>query len=117
MIIKLKLKRKHIKVNVEKVGGFGKFSGLMFKTREFDNLLFEFNSERRWSIHSFFVFFSFLAIWIDENNRVLEVRVVKPFTLSIKPKKSFKRLIEAPLNRKNTKIIEFFVGKRKDLYR
>src|SRR3989344_7403007 len=114
MIIKLKLKRKHVKVNVKKVGAFGKISGLMFRTKETENLIFDFNKTGFWSIHSFFVFFSFLAIWTDENGKVLEARVVNPFTFSIKPKKPFKKLIEVPINRKNTKIIEFFVGKRKD---
>ena len=117
MEIKVNFKGKRIDVSVKKVGAFGKISGLMFKPRETENLLFDFGKLGRWNIHSFFVFFPFLAIWTDENNNVLETRVIEPFTFSIKPKKPFNKLIEIPLNEKNTKIIEFFVGKRKDLYR
>ncbi len=98
---------------IRRVSGFGRISGLMFKTKETDNLLFGFHRNTRLAIHSIFVFFPFLAIWLDENNKVLNYKIVKPFSLHIAPQKSFRKLLEIPLNEKNMKISRFFVGKQK----
>lgn len=110
----LTLKKRKIKINKYRtVSYFGKYMGLMFKTRETINLVFSFNNDVKMSIHSYFVFFKFLAVWIDEKNNVLEYKIVSPFTTLITPKKSFRKLIEIPFNSRNSKILEFFVGKRK----
>lgn len=100
--------KKKIDIPVRKVSSFGKFSGFMFKTKDTENLLFEFSKKTGMRIHSFFVFFPFLAVWLDEKDRVIDSKIVKPFTLSVKPKKQFKKLIEISLNSKNKKIIDFF---------
>jgi|SRR3989338_8083105 len=105
--------RGFLDIDVKRVSFFGRFFGLMFLSVNCDNLLFEFGREGKWSIHSYFVFFDFLAIWIDDDKRVIEAKVVKPFTFSVKPKKKFKYLVEIPLNSKNKKIVEFFRRKRK----
>ncbi len=105
-------RNKKITVVGKKVSFFGKFSGLMFKKNTTENLLFGFDNKTKMRIHSYFVFFDFLAVWLDENNAVIEFRVVRPFTLSVKPEKSFSKLIEIPLNGKNQEILEFFVGKK-----
>jgi uncharacterized membrane protein (UPF0127 family) len=109
----INFKNKNIEIPVKKVSGLGKIIGLMFKKKTTDNLLFEFNEKTRLRIHSYFVFFDFLAIWLDKKNRVLEWKIIKSFTLNVKPKKSFFKLIEIPFNRKNKKIVKSFVGKRK----
>lgn len=106
-------KNKKIKINARKVSLLGKLVGLMFKSRNTENLLFEFEKESEMSIHSCFVFFPFLAVWLDEKNRVIEKRVVHPFKLCVKPKKSFRKLVELPLNKSNLKAIDFLVGKGK----
>ena len=79
--------------NLKKLGYFGKFSGLMFKSSNTKNLLFEFNDLTRISIHSFFVFFDFLAIWLDKDDNIIDFKIVKPFLPMIKPDKRFKKLI------------------------
>jgi len=108
--LKVSFKGKSIKISARKMGFFGKIKGLMFKLPR-ENLLFEFSSDTSTKIHSFFVFYSFLAVWMDEKNRVLECKIVRPFTVAVSPEKPYRKLVEVPLNKKNTKIIEFFVGK------
>lgn len=112
--ISLLHKRGKISVLVRRLGFFGRFSGLMFKSRDTENLLFDFGTDIKISIHSLFVFFPFLAVWLDSRNRVIELEIVKPFKLCIMPKRKFRKLVEIPLNRKNKEIMGFFVG-RKDL--
>lgn len=106
-------KNKKIKINVKKVSFFGKFSGLMFKNKNTSNLLFEFSKNVNISIHSLFVFFPFLAVWLDDKNKVVEKRIVKSFILSVKPIKKFRKLVEIPLNNENKKIIDFLVGRKR----
>jgi uncharacterized membrane protein (UPF0127 family) len=76
--------------------GIGMILGLMFRTRKTRPLLFEFKRDVRMAIHSFFVFFPFKAIWLDENNRIIAQKIVKPFTLCVRPRKPFRKLIEIP---------------------
>lgn len=99
--IGLKHKNKTIKINVKKVNEFQKGIGLMFSSKENAKiLLFEFKKQTRINIHSFFVFFSFLAIWLDKENNVLEIKKVNPWKISVSPKKPFYKLIEIPFNKK-----------------
>ncbi|MDD5700331.1 MAG: DUF192 domain-containing protein [Candidatus Nanoarchaeia archaeon] len=110
--MKVYLKSKEININVKKTSLFGMARGLMFRTRETDSLLFEFKFPTRMRFHSFFVFFDFLIIWLDEKNNVLDYKVCKPFMPGIPTEKPFKKVIEVPLNRNNLKIVRFFDGKR-----
>jgi uncharacterized membrane protein (UPF0127 family) len=107
MKIKVGFGRKRMFVDVTKVSPFESF-GLMFRTRWTGNLLFDFKKEGKWAISAFFVFFSFLALWLDEKNNVLEYKIVKPFTFSVQPKNEFAKLIEIPLNNKNKNLISHF---------
>lgn len=102
-----------LEVKCRKVSFFGKYLGLMFKNKNTANLFFSFSSSKKRAIHSLFVFFDFLAVWLDDNNKVIEIRRVRPFSLEILPKKEFRLLIELPFNNKNLAIIENLVGKRK----
>lgn len=111
--MKIYFKNKKINIPIKKVSGPGLIRGLTFKSKNTNNLLFEFKKETNMGIHSFFVFFPFLAIWTNKKNEVINFKFVKPFNPVIKPKKPFQKLIEIPLNPKNKKIIEYFVGKRK----
>ena len=112
--MRLNFKEKNIEIPVQKLGFFGRYIGLMFKSKNTKNLLFEFKNNTRNRIHSFFVFFPFIILWLNEKNQVLEWKIVSPFSLAIKPRNEFRRFIEVPFNIPNKKIIKFFVG-RKDL--
>lgn len=109
---KKKLKRvgftyngERVLIEVKECGSLGKVIGLMFSRREnADNLLFDFKKPVGINIHSFFCP-EFVAVWIDENNKIVGVKMVKPFRMSVKPQKSFVKLIEIPVNEKNMKII------------
>lgn len=73
----------------------------MFSQREeADALLFDFNKPTRMAIHSLFVFFSFVSVWLDDKNNVIELRKVKPFTFFVRPQKNFHKLVEIPINNK-----------------
>jgi uncharacterized membrane protein (UPF0127 family) len=110
--MKIYLNKREISLNAKKTTFFGRFSGLMFKSKDTENLLFEFGPKEISTIHSFFVFFSFLAIWLDNKNNVLEWNLVSPFTPALTPKKSPRKLVEVPINSKNKKIINLFVDKK-----
>ena len=75
-------------------------------------LLFNFKKPVKLAIHSFFVFYPFLAIWLDNKNKAVKISVVKPFTLFVKPKKSFLKLIEIPINEKYKKIVKSIYHRR-----
>ena len=106
MKIKIGLSGKKFDIEARELPIIEQAIGLMFKSRESDNLLF--NRAGRWGIHSLFVFFPFLAVWLDEKNRVSEYKIVKPFTFSVQPKNEFAKLIEIPLNNKNKNLISHF---------
>lgn len=113
MEIELKKGRKKVFLDAKKVSLLGKISGLMFHFRKGKsrNLLFEFNKPVSFPIHSYFVFFKFLAVWVDGNNKIIEYKIVKPFTLSVKPRRQFRKLFEIPLNQRNRKVVKNIVGK------
>ncbi len=112
VIIKDKLKRIKIK-DVKKLSEFGKAIGLMFHSREnCPAMLFEFSKPTKMRIHSFFVFFKFGAIWLDNKNKIIEKKIVNPFLPSIVPKKAFYKLVEIPLNKKYKKEIEILFKNR-----
>ncbi len=102
------IKRK-IKIPVKECNLFEKGFGLMFSRRENAKiLLFSFNTKQRIAIHSFFVFYHFLAVWLDKDNNVIDLKVVKPFRPCVFPSRDAFKLIEIPINRNNKDIISFF---------
>ena len=110
----LRHKNKNIFLKVRKCTPFDEFFGLMFtKRKSAEALLFDFAGRKGLSLHSFFVFFPFLALWLDDKNNILEFRVVKPFSSGISSKKLFAKIIEIPINGKYRKIIRKLVDKRK----
>jgi uncharacterized membrane protein (UPF0127 family) len=85
--------------------------GLMFKSQKnVQALLFEFDKPSGISIHSFFVFFPFVAVWFDNRGKVIEIRKIKPFSPFISMKKSYSKLVEIPINKKYHNIVKFLVG-------
>jgi len=114
--LRVGLRHKNTKIffNAEKAEGLKQIFGLMFiKKEKAAPLLFEFKDKKIISLHSFFVFFPFLAIWLDDKDEILETRLVKPFSFCISPKKPFTKVLEIPFNQKYKKIAQKFVGKRK----
>jgi len=112
-MIEINIEQEKINLKAKKLSFLGKYIGLMFKSSETNNLLFEFNTDRIISIHSYFVFFPFLAVWLDKDNNLVESQMVKPFTTLVKPKTHVRRLVEIPLNKDNKHIIDLIVGKGK----
>jgi len=97
--------------NVKKVNFVGEAIGLMFSRRQkADSLLFEFKKPTEIKIHSYFVFFSFIAIWLDKESNIIELRKIKPFEISNGIKKPYFKLIEIPINEKNKERIKLLVG-------
>jgi uncharacterized membrane protein (UPF0127 family) len=109
----LNYKKRKIRIIAEECNLWRKFKGLMFSRGEnAEILLFSFKRKQKINIHSFFVFFRFVALWLDNKNSVIDMKIVRPFTLSISQKPAC-NLIEIPFNKKNKKLINFFttVGK------
>jgi len=53
------------------------------------NLLFVFDKERKISLHSFFVFFSFDAFFLDRNKKIIEIKKnFRPFRIYNSKKKA-----------------------------
>lgn len=75
---------------VRKCGFFGKFRGLMFSSKK--NLLFEINNKKV-LVHSLFVFFTIKLYFLDENFKILEKGILKPFGFYL-PKVKAKYLAE-----------------------
>ncbi len=102
---------KKIRIDAKKVSFISRIFGLMFKSRKTENLIFEFSKDVNIKITSLFVFFDFLIVWLDEKNKVLDYKIVRPFTFSVNHGKKYRKFLEVPINDKNVRIIEFFVGK------
>ncbi len=105
----IKYKGKKISVKARKLNLWGMTRGLMFRTPNCGNLFFDNFSG---AIHSWFVFFDFLGVWMDYDNKAVYSKIIRPFSFYIKPKKKFAKLVEIPVNKQNGGLINFFVGKR-----
>ena len=110
--MKIKKRGKEIDLGkVKKVNEFGKAFGLMFcRRKEAKVLLFEFKKPTKLKIHSYFVFFPFIAIWLDNENNILNIKKIKPFKLNIGIRKPFFKLIEIPINRRNQELLQLLDG-------
>ncbi len=104
-------KKKRIKLVVEDCNLWKKFSGLMFSRREKAGiLLFSFKRKQKIAIHSFFVFYPFIAVWLDKKKKVVDVKIVKPFTACVYPEKKAISLVEIPINKANKKIARYLAS-------
>ena len=74
----------------------------------FLDLVFIFDKPTKTSIHSLFCP-EFIAVWLDDKNRVVEVKRIKSWKWNIKPKEKFVNLVEIPINEGYGKIIKFLV--------
>ncbi len=112
-LLQLNYKHRALKLNVHEVSSLGKYSGLMFHSSSTQPLLFDFGKNVNMVLHSWFVFFPFLVLWLDEDMKILDFRVVHPFTFLIKSRKAFQYVLEVPLHEKYYDFFRFFVGNRK----
>lgn len=103
--MEIKFKKKKFEIELKKSSGI---RGLMFRRREKSRALL---LEDTGAIHSLFVFFPFVCLWLDNQNRVLEHKVVMPFSLHEKPNKKFNKIVEIPINQRYHSIVSFVVGK------
>ena len=104
--MKFNFSHKNIGIDVKVCNGVERFFGLMFTQRKKAKaLLFDFQKPTRLSIHSWFVFFSFFAIWLDDKNNVIQIKKIKPFGFPVCPKKPFYKIVEIPINEEYEKVI------------
>ncbi len=106
-------KKKKIEIPVVAAKGQRRIFGLMFRTRKTENLLFSFPEDTDTRFHSLFVFFPFLMLWLDEKNRVLEWRIISPFSTAIRAENKFRKVVEIPCHPWNEQIIKIFVDNGK----
>jgi uncharacterized membrane protein (UPF0127 family) len=99
---------KSLDIDFQKVDFFSKFYGLMFKSKNTNNLLFEFKKDVQTPFTSLFVFFTFLILFLDDKNNVIDFQKVSPFKRLIKSNKKFRNVLEVPFNSKNEHIFDFF---------
>ncbi len=112
--IKLNFNKKDFEMDLKVCDGFGRALGLMFSRKEnAQALLFEFKRPVKLKIHSLFVFFPFVALWLDEENKIIDKKIVKPFKFSVSSGKSFYKLVEIPFSKKYHSIINILVGDSK----
>lgn len=107
--VKIFFKGNTILINAENCNFLKKFVGLMFSRRQKAKiLLFEFKKAQKIAIHSFFVFYPFLAIWTDKDGKIVDLKRVYSFNPYVSPKKKCFNLIEIPINSKNKNILSLF---------
>jgi uncharacterized membrane protein (UPF0127 family) len=107
MEIILRNENKKINFDVKKCGRIKMFLGLMFSRREkAKSLLFEFKKPTNIKLHSFFVFFPFLVLWLDKDNKIIKMKKVKPFRLSVRISEKFSKIIEIPFNKRYKNVIK-----------
>ncbi len=106
---------KRLNILAEDCSFLKKFSGLMFSRREKAKmLLFSFKRRQKIKIHSLFVFYPFIALWFDDA-RIVDLKIVKPFTICVSSKKPVFNLVEIPINNIHRRIVNLLVGNSKHL--
>lgn len=111
MIIGLKHKGKRVDVEVKRCNFLETGRGLTFRSRKNARaLLFDFGRKDLMGLTALFVFFPFLVLWLDDKNKIVGKRIVKPFEFAIHQKKKFSKIIEIPINDKYKKLVTLLVG-------
>jgi uncharacterized membrane protein (UPF0127 family) len=107
--IGLNYKGNKINLEVNNLNFFERGRGLTFRKKEkAPLLLFDLVGKYKDCLTSYFVFFDFLAIWLDEKNNVLDVKLVKPWTVCVNSKTKWSKILEVPINKKYRREIKFF---------
>ncbi len=103
--------QKIFNVNVVRMNFFTQFIGLMFTFKNTKIRLFSYSKNSNARIHSWFVFYSFLIVWLDDKKRIIAWKKVFPFTSCVAPPKNFRHFIEIPFNSSNKQILLNFMSK------
>jgi uncharacterized membrane protein (UPF0127 family) len=110
-IINFNYGNKKIELKALKVPWWFEGIGLMFSRRKKARaLIFDLKKERKFSIHSWFVFFPFVAIWLDENKKVVDIQKVNSFKFGVLPSRNFRYLIEVPINESYDEVLKIIDG-------
>lgn len=108
MIARLRFNGKVLEIpDIIKAEGMKKFTGLMFKKPETNAMLFD----NPGAIHSLFCP-DFLAIWLDDDNKITDYQLVTSGKFKINPEKESSRLLEVPLNSKYSYVARFFLEEK-----
>lgn len=103
-IICLDLSGRIFEVLIKDCNFMQKIFGLMFSNKEKSRALkFSFNKPVNYALHSFFINYSFMVLWLGRENNILEIRKVRPWKFNIKSKIKFHSIIEIPINEFYTK--------------
>jgi uncharacterized protein len=84
---------------------FAKLKGLMFERKKNFNycLIFDMKKQAKFrnSIHMFFVFFPILVLFCDNEKKVVDKKILKPFCPLYIPKKPARYILEMPTKFEN----------------
>jgi len=108
----IKYGEKEIKIEVGLCRGLHQLRGMMFRKRLTARaILFNFRRKSRPAIHSYFVSFPFIAVWLNAKNKVIDHGIVEPKRLWIVPDKPCYSLLEIPINKyyRERGLIEWFL--------
>src|SRR3989344_955055 len=109
MEFNFKYKEKHFSIDVEKCENyFSRAIGLMFRKKS-KSLLFVFIKQTKQPIHSFFCK-PFIAIWFYDR-KIIDIKFVKPWQISVFPLGKFDRLLEIPVNNNDFDSVKFLIQK------
>jgi len=102
MLINKTIKKEIIKIKFAKTF-IKKATGLMFsKEKNFDYcLIFDMGVESKIysSIHMLFVFYPILLLFLDENKKIVDIRIAKPWGF-YSPKNKARYILELPIEYK-----------------
>ena len=99
MKFSFRYKKKNFNIEVTECRSIlSKTSGLMFRKKS-KPLLFIYKKPTTESIHSFFCK-SFITIWFNRN-KIIDVKIVHPWKINIKPRNKFDKLLEIPQSNNN----------------
>jgi hypothetical protein len=100
-------KGQKIVLEAREMKGLNKLIGLIFYR---DILLFNFGDNSNVKIHSLFCP-RFLAVWLDKENEVVDLKIVNSWKLSVSSVKTFSKLVEIPINEEYGNVVEKLVPK------
>lgn len=111
MKAKLNFNGKIIEIpDIIEVKGIKKYTGLMFKGKDTNALLFSFDNPGKHAIHSLFCK-DFLAVWLNAG-KIVDYQLVNSIQFSIKPSQDFTHLLEIPVNEKYASVISNFTDNK-----
>lgn len=110
---KIKIGNKEITLKVKKLTNiFSHVQGLMFRKNS-PPLLFIFKKPKKIAIHSYFCK-KFIGVWLLDE-KIIDIKLVKPNIFSVKPKEKFNKLLEIPENAKEFEEIMIFLDDKENL--